>query len=180
MLDTPKPGPPPGFGRKHVDRAIARLQALASEALADHVGRTEFERSVKEKRSWYVKKGKGHGFEQKRRSFKDWYAREIGGPPCIYGLWKNRACLYVGKTTNGAGRLTSYFEKAWFQSITRVDVYAPRGKHALSALECLAIHRFQPRKNKFKAADRKWTQKCPLCFLHRNIERELRSIFRLR
>ena len=47
-------------------------------------------------------------------------------------------------------------------------------------LECLAMHRFQPTYNAAKAETKKWTSKCPLCQVHRNIWTELRAIFRLK
>ena len=180
VLDAPNPGPPPGFGRKHVSRAITKLQCLASETLSAYFARKEFERSVEGKRSWHIKKGKGYTYDEKKRTFKDWYARKITNSTCIYVLWKNHTCLYVGKTKTGAGRPASHFEKAWFRPATRIDIYVTRGKHAIPALECLAIHRFRPLQNKVKAAKRKYTQKCPLCLLNRDIERELRSIFRFK
>ena len=77
-------------------------------------------------------------------------------------------------------RISGHFEKHWFSHATRVDVYQTSGRRALPALECLAIHRFQPRRNKSKAETRKWTSKCPLCKVHREIEQELGRIFRLR
>jgi hypothetical protein len=46
--------------------------------------------------------------------------------------------------------------------------------------ECLGIHRFQPSRNKVKAESRKWTKKCELCGIHREIEEEVSSIFRLK
>jgi len=47
-------------------------------------------------------------------------------------------------------------------------------------LECLAIHRFRPTKNKVKAATENWTPKCPLCALHKTIRTELRKIYGFR
>ena len=172
-----RPGAPPIFNRKHVDRAIINMQELASDALSRSMARHEFDRAVYFKKSWHVKRGKGRGYREKRDSFKDWYEYEIESPVCIYVFWRERDCMYVGKTANGAWRPSSHFDKVWFQSVTRVDIYSTRGRRPLSALECLAIHRFQPKINRFRPAKHKWTTKCQLCKLHREIEKELRSIF---
>lgn len=179
-LDGAKPGVPPRFRRSHVDKAIDELQGLASEALADSLARDEFESGVRFRRSWHVKRGKGRGYDEKRGAFNAWFDEQVGIGSCIYVFWYGPDCVYVGKTVNGATRPSSHFDKVWFQSVTRIDVYATRGKRVLPALECLAIHRFQPRVNRFRPAAHKWTRRCSLCDTHRWIEQEVRSLFRLR
>ena len=180
LLRGPRPGRPPRLKRHDIQRSIAKLQDIADEAFAPALARKEFERSVRKEKSWHVKRGKGHRYEQRQRAFQNWYDTHIESPSCIYVFWARRRCIYVGKTTRGRGRPSSHFEQAWFRPVTRVDVYETRGKRALPALECLAMHRFQPLRNKVKAQERKWTQKCPLCKLDKNIQAELRDIFRLR
>lgn len=179
-VETPSPGSPPSLSRKNVRKTVSRLQEIASAALAHRWARARFKEAVEQKRRWHPKKGKGRGFEAKRSAFKAWYLREIGRANCIYVFWNGRSCVYVGKTTKGAGRITSHFEKTWFQPVSRVDVYRTKGRRNLPALECLAIHRFRPRRNKFRAEERRWTTKCPLCRVHRQIDAELSQIFRLR
>src|SRR5579864_9001343 len=66
------PGAPPKLGRQHVDHAIARLQELASTALARKLARDDFEDGVLVRRSWHPKKGKGRGSDRKRSSFNAW------------------------------------------------------------------------------------------------------------
>ncbi len=180
VFEGPPPGQPPRLSRSHVKKTIAKLQSLASDILARDMARDEFEDSVDFRRSWHAKRGKGRGVEVKRTAFNFWFDENVGSGPSIYVFWKKRVCIYVGKTLGFGRRISSHFEKAWFLPVTRVDVYAAAGRRALPALECLAIHRFQPRRNKFRAERQKWTKKCPLCEVHRFIERELRDIFRLR
>ncbi len=179
-VEGPRPGPPPSLSRSHVQRAIARLQDFASDALADKLARDEFEDSVLQRRSWHAKKGKGRGVDAKRHSFNRWFDRELGRGTYAYAFWNRRRCVYVGKTVKSGRRISSHFDKHWFGGVTRVDVYALTGRRLLPALECLAIHRFQPTRNKFRAERRKWTKRCQLCAIHRTIDSELRSIFRFR
>jgi hypothetical protein len=177
ILGRPTPGAPPKLDKRRIDHVIRELQAIASGSLATKLAKTEFSSSVEKKKRWHVK---GRGREGKRRIFNEWYDKHIPFERCVYVFWNKKKCIYVGKTKRGAGRPSSHFDKYWFNGVTRVDVYALGGKRSLPALECLAIHRFQPKENKQKAQPLKWTRECPLCKVHRDIESELRSIFRLR
>jgi hypothetical protein len=180
LFEGRRPGPPLSMGRKHVRSAIASLQDLASDAWAHDLARTEFDRATEFRKSWHPKRGKGRGTDAKRDRFNEWFDEHLGPGPCIYVFWRGRHCVYVGKTGGSGRRISSHFEKHWFASCTRVDVYVVSGRRALTALECLAIHRFQPLRNKFKAERRKWTRRCPLCEVHRDIQSELQAMFRLR
>ena len=179
-VEGPQPGPPLSLSRKHVNRSITTLQQLASDALADDLAREDFEVGVRERRSWHCKRGKGRGVDKKRAAFNLWFNNRFGTGSYVYVFWKSRRCVYVGKTRKTGRRISSHFEKHWFGSVTRVDVYRASGRRVLPALECLAIHRFQPARNKFRAERRKWTRKCALCTVHRQIDEELRDIFRFR
>lgn len=179
VIQRPRKGAPPKFQRRHVNEAIGRLQDLASAAFAVGLARREFDRSVRFRRSWRATASKGRQFAAKRKHFARWYEDNFGASPCVYVFWEGKTCEYVGRTGRGGARPSSHFEKLWIQGLTRVDVYTSTAR-ALPALECLAIHRFRPTRNKTRAASRKWTRKCPLCALHRDIDSELRDIFRLR
>lgn len=176
----PRPGRPQALSRSHVKNTVARLQDLASEALADKLARKEFLTGVSVRKRWYSKKGNGRGVENKQRSFNAWFKRQFKRGTYIYVFWKGRRCVYIGKTTKSGRRISGHFVKHWFSSVTRVDVYKANGRRVLPALECLAIHRFQPMRNKVRAERRKWTRKCELCRVHRSIKKELGQIFRLR
>jgi hypothetical protein len=180
LFEGPRPGPRAVLSRRHVRKAIVRLQDLASEAWAQDLARDEFENATEFRCSWHPRRGKGRGTDAKREAFNDWFDENVGPGHCVYVFWRNRHCIYVGKTAGSGRRISSHFDKFWFMLVTRVDVYAVSGKRALPALECLAIHRFQPLRNKFRAERRKWTRRCPLCQFHREIERELQTMFRLR
>jgi len=179
-LSRGRPGPPSKFSRKTVNKAIESLQAIASDALAKNLAKTEFFDRVEERRRWHNRKKKGWGRDAKKKNFKIWYRAKVRHKRCIYAFWAEDRCLYVGKSTTGAGRVASHFKEYWFSRATRIDVYAVTLDRDLPILECLGIHRFQPSYNKSRAEEKKWTPKCPLCKLHRDIESELRSIYRLR
>lgn len=175
-----KPGNPKAFGKQHIDRGVRRMQALASDALAAKLAKNLFEAEKDFRKSWHPKKNKGWGRQQKQRTFMRWFDEHVGPGPTIYVFWNGRRCLYVGKTDGSGGRVASHFVKHWFGAATRVDVYAVYRRRSLTALECMAIHRFQPTYNRAKAESKKWTQKCPLCAIHRDIEAEVRGLLRLR
>jgi hypothetical protein len=173
-------GAPPKLGRQHVSRAIKSLQDLASSALASELARRDFDDGVLIRRSWHPKKGKGRGVDRKRARFNEWFDEHLGRGTYVYVFWNRRRCVYVGKSVKSGRRISSHFDKHWFGAVTRVDVYKARGRRVVPSLECLAIHRFQPARNKFRAERRKWTRRCGLCKVHKEIDDELRSIFRLR
>lgn len=173
------PGPPPTFTRKTVDNGIRRLQGIASEAYANALAKEQFAQYAPMKRAWQVR---GYGRPEKRRLFDQWYARRIGVlRNCVYVFWGKRGrCVYIGRTGSGGSRPRNHFEKHWFGDVRRIDVYPVRQASQLPKLECLAIHRFDPSRNKMRAARQRWTKKCPMCKIHRDIHRELRRIFRFK
>jgi len=178
-IGSKKAGQPPKFGRSKVNKAIERLQQIASDALAHKLAKTEFNRFVSHKKNYRIK---GHGPENKKDKFENWFSKHFPGTTgLIYAFWgNNNKSIYVGRTGSGGGRPSSYFDKYWFSSVKRVTIFSIRGKSHIPKLECLAIHHFQPKRNKNIAATKKWTKACPLCEIHKHIESELRDIFRFR
>ena len=179
-LDGSVRGRPPAFNRTMVTEAIEDLQELASDHFALVLARDAFDESVHKRRSWHAKRGKPRGWRKKKVAFETWYESHFGPSRCIYVFWSGRTCEYVGKTGTGGSRPSSHFGMVWFANVTRIDIYATRGKRALPALECLGMHRFLPRQNRSRAETRRWLKKCPLCEAHRGIEQEMRDLFRMR
>jgi len=177
-LGLAEPGKPPKFSRKKVDRSIARLQELASKAFTSTLAKDHFDRHLASQKCWRVE---GRGWRQKKTSFNKWY-RTLGlKKGCVYAFWGGQGrCLYVGRTGTGGTRPSNHFEKFWFPKVKQITVYEVKGGSHIPKIECLAIHRFQPRHNRNAPAARKWKKACPLCEIHRLIENELRQIFRLR
>jgi hypothetical protein len=55
VLTKANPGPVPTLTKSQRERAIKRLQEIASDALAKKMARKAFQRSAKNKRSWRTK-----------------------------------------------------------------------------------------------------------------------------
>ncbi len=178
-VGSSRPGQPPKFSRKKVDAGIRKLQAIASSALAHKLAKSEFNEHVASRKNYRVK---GRGADEKKKRFEEWFAahfRRTKG--FIYAFWGNhKKSIYVGRTGSRGSRPSSHMEKGWFSQVQRITVFAVSGQSHIPKLECLAIHYFQPARNKNRAATRKWTKACPLCKTHRYIESELRAIFRFR
>ncbi len=177
-LGTSKAGKPPVFSRKKVDAGVRKLQAIASNALAHKLARSEFNEHVPSPRNYHIK---GRGPDDKKARFEKWFTAHFGDKKgFIYAFWGNKKCTYVGRTGSGGSRPSSHMKTYWFSGVKRVTIYTVSGRSHIPKLECLAIHGFQPTHNKNKAATKKWTKACPLCKTHKYIESELRAIFRLR
>lgn len=178
-LGTSGAGKPPEFSRRKVGAGIRTLQTIASDSLAHKLAKSEFNEHVASRKSYFVK---GRGHDDKKEKFEKWFTtcfRKRKG--LIYVFWGNRKkCIYIGRTGSHGSRPSSHFVKFWFSNVKRVTIFAVKGQSHVPKLECLAIHRFQPTRNKNKAATKKWTKACPLCTTHRYIENELRDIFRFK
>jgi hypothetical protein len=180
FLGATKKGPEPVFDRARVNRTIERLQKIASEATARYTAEWEFTNRVENQSQWHITRAKGFDRDAKKKSFDKWYDRKFRHHNCIYIFWGDGRSLYVGKTGRGAKRITSHFDKHWFNQATRIDVYLPGGRRELPILECLAIHRFKPKYNKARAGMKSHCPQCPICALNKWIDYELHRIFSLR
>ena len=174
-----RPGKPPSFNRKKLQGCIEKLNGLATESLVDKVAQPEFDKIKGEKRQWHVKRGKGWGIKEKKKTFNAWFDSKISFHNYIYILWAGRRCKYVGSSRKDR-RIANHFEKYWFWQVTRIDVYPTSRSSDVPKLECLAVHAFDPSDNLNWPATRKWTKKCPICLVHEYITKELQKIFRLK
>jgi hypothetical protein len=98
----------------------------------------------------------------------------------VYVFWSPHECTYVGRTIRGHGRPAGWFDRIWFQPVTRVDIHSVHRQSEVPKVECLAIHLFDPKENKNWPSIGKYTKKCPICEATKEIDHELKSIFRLR
>ena len=174
------PGRIPKFSRETVNRAISRMQETATEALARSAAREALHLRAEPKISWQIGPGKGRTRELKKKEFLRWYKSAVRHRYCIYMYWADAICIYVGQSATGGGRVAAHFMEWWFSQASRIDVYPVRTSGYLPMLECLGIHWLRPKYNKIRAARRKWTRRCRICDLQRDIEVEVRYIFRMR
>ncbi len=173
-------GKVPTLTREKHREDIEQLQQLALSMSMRGIIRREFTAIVHQRKTWRVTKKKGWGREAKRKNFDAWFSRYVHYPNCIYVFWAGKRCRYVGRTVRGKGRPQSHFEKHWFSGVTRIDIYSVRQASQIPKLECLAIHRWKPRNNKHKSASQKWTKRCPICEMLRQIRTEADRAFPLR
>jgi hypothetical protein len=179
-LGKNKPGRPRIFNKKKVGPKLYELGELAAEILVRRRARKEFNRSMDGKRQWHVKRGKGSGVDNKRKKFKRWYDKYIGNRNCVYVFWSGKTCVYVGRTSRGKGRPAGWFDRVWFQPVSRIDIYSVLRRSEVPKVECLAIHLFDPTENKNWPSIGSYTKKCPICRATKEIDHELKSIFRIR
>lgn len=175
-----RPGRPHIFNRGKVEPKLDELGELAHDILVRGRARKEFRRTVHGKRQWHVKRGKGFGIDAKRKKFKRWYEKYIGNKNCVYVFWAEKRCAYVGRTSRGKGRPAGWFDRVWFQPVTRIDIYSVSRRSEVPKAECLAVHLFDPLENKNWPSFGSYTKECPICQATKEIDRELRSIFRFR
>ena len=164
--------------KKKREEKIKELEELASDALAKKMAKKHFKRLITRKRMW---RPNGWGPDKKLKKFRIWVREEISPKRGkVYIFWRGDECRYVGRTRGRGTRPSRHFKRGWFNGTTRIDVYLTRQKKSVPLLECLAIHRFRPTRNKVKAATEDRTPKCPLCAVHKKIRTELRKIYRFR
>ena len=136
-LGLKRKGPRPKLTRNKINKAIEELQELASNVLAKGLAREEFNENAGKKRG---RKITGWGWKEQKFLFEEWFNKEFPKQnELVYIFWKNKKCIYVGRTGKGGSRPSSHFNKKWCR-ITRVDVYPTISKRFTPALECLAVH----------------------------------------
>lgn len=179
MLGPARKGKSPRFDRDLLNRTVTKLEKITSKALAKPFQQEEFARRVRMKKRWFLTRGKGFKLDAKKKTFKNWYEKIFRHKKCsTYIFWTGRKCLYVGKTEKGPDRIISHIYSKRFGNPDRIDVYSTSGKRDLPILECLAIHRYDPKINKNrKSPKKKFTPKCPLCKRNNQIEKDLRRMF---
>lgn len=174
------PGPVPAFDAKVAKQETRKLVEIAKELVLKQRGQSEFDGVVDEVRRWHPKKGKGHGVPAKKHAFNDWYPKSVSSPNCIYVFWSGNRCLYVGRTIKGKGRPQSHFEKFWFGKATQIDIFTVHSPSEVPKAECLAMDLYRPKYTKYKASRRRYAKKCPVCSVLKEMEKDLKAIFRLR
>ena len=172
-------GRPPIFTKSKVEKNIGLLQDIASKILVYKVSKKEFDKIVLQKKRWHTK-NKGWGRKRKMKSFNLWFAKNISYKNYIYVFWSGKKCKYVGRSIAGGTRPQAHFEKYWFNSVTKINIYSTSQRRQIPKLECLAIHRFKPSENNNMPSFSNHDKPCPICKTQKLIKNELKSIFKLR
>jgi hypothetical protein len=172
------PGRPPTFDRRKVDRRIALLREYAEKAIVKTEYKRDFSTLYDRRQSWHPRAGGRRSIEAKRKAFRKFWRTRIGGKRFVYIFWRDGDCIYVGRTRESGQRPQAHFKKPWFRSVSRIDLYVTNHVSGLPKLECLAVHWFQPARNKARPARRKWSKKCSIRKARRRDD--LKSIFKLR
>jgi hypothetical protein len=128
--------------------------------------------------SRHLKHIQGRGLGKRAENMLRWAESALSGP-IVYGFWKGRRCLYIGKGGSWR-RLKSYEKSAYLLQATRVKVFCITTKSNLSKAECLATHLFDPRDKKMKPAKVKWGKKCPICREHDFVRHQVHNLFKLK
>ena len=176
-LGLKKLGRTPQITRNKITKAIDQLQDLSSIILAQGLAKREFQENAGVKKRRAVR---GRGWKKQKENFESWFDKTFPNQDqLVYVFWKNKQCLYIGRTGRGGSRPSSHFIKKWCRP-TRIDIYPAKSKSHTPKLECLAVHYFEPVHNSYKPSKKKWTKKCPICSIHKHIKNDLRKIFRIR
>ena len=138
---------------------------------------------LKQKKSWHITKNKGWGRAEKKKSFNSWFKKYIDYRNYVYAFWavkEGEECIYVGRSIAGKTRPQTHFEKYWFNSVTKINIYSTSQRRQIPKLECLAIHRFKPSENNNMPSFSNHDKPCPICKTQKLIKNALKSIFKLR
>lgn len=174
LLGIKKIGKPPKLNKKTINKSIMKIQDLASKALVNKVSKEEFENCAKQTKYRNIK---GTNKYDRRKDIKDFYSLHFKSNRCVYLFFNKKGnCIYVGRTKKGKDRPASHYNKDWFKSAKRINIISTSKQNA-TKIECLAIHRYLPKENKNIASRHKWTSRCPICDIHKNIRKEMVSIF---
>jgi hypothetical protein len=175
---SPKQGRARTLTKRQREHRISELQNIVSTSIANSLARREFAKAITEVKTWPAR---GGGREAKRKQFRQWVREEVHKKRGkVYIFWRGDECRYVGRTRGRGTRPSHHFRKGWFTGTTRIDVYVTEQKRSVPSVECLAMHRFQPTRNRIRASKQKWTPRCPLCKIHKTIRAEVRKIYRFR
>lgn len=173
-----KQGPLLTLTKKRREDKIEEMEAIISKALAKKTAKRHFKQLVKRKKTWRTK---GWGTDGKLKEFRRWVREKISRKKGkVYVFRRGKECRYVGRTRGRGTRPSHHFKRGWFNGTTSIDVYLTSQNRSVPLLECLAIHRFRPTRNKIKAAREERATKCPLCAVHKKVRTEVRKIYRFR
>lgn len=163
------------FSRQHREKCIERLSGTAETFFVKRDAKNSWRCLVVAQRRVLLNQ---RGVSRKHQRLMELIDTLRDGP-IIYTFWRGKTCLYVGKSRS-TSRLKSYRRSTILDKATRCCVFSIRAQSFLEQAECLAIHLWNPKQNEYRAAERHYSKKCPICKEVKQITRELRDLFRLR
>lgn len=168
-------GAPMKYTRKVRDGLKKKLLSRASEVLVRGQAQEEFSKTTEKRHLRFIS---GFGIQNRFDRIYRWARKRIDGP-IVYAFWRGKKCLYVGKGKSHR-RLKHYEKSIYLWQADSLEVWQVGVKSRLPRAECLAIHLFNPRDNKQKAAKVKWGKGCPICKRHDEVASEISALLRLR
>ena len=128
--------------------------------------------------SRHLKHVRGHGLKRRAENMLAW-AESALSRAVVYGFWKGRRCLYIGKGGSWR-RLKNYEKSAYLLQATQIKAFCVTTPSQLAKAECLATHLFDPRDKKMNPAKVKWGKKCPVCREHDYVRQQVQNLFKLK
>ncbi len=165
------PGSRKSLSKPFREKRIQELLEIATRILRSKA-RREIRRFVKRRSQRRIR---GYGIQRRADRILRWAEERIRGP-IVYGFWRGKRCLYVGKGLKWK-RLRSYDKSIYLLQADTLEVFEVAGRAALPKVECLCVHLYDPRDNRAKPGRAKWGKSCPICVAHDAIRSELRRLF---
>lgn len=151
------------------------LRVVETEVLRRANVRTVLEHD--RKKQWHIR---GWGWRSKRNNFEAWYKHtHLKVTNCVYAIWKDGNCLYVGRTIRGKNRPRDHFKAVWFQGATRIDIYSFQAARDVPRFECLMTHKHKPKHGDKLPSERSYARKCPVCAEQRYVRQQVNRLFPL-
>lgn len=168
-------GRPRVFTKAQRDKRVRELEEMALAVLKKQVAKAELKSLTKYTKRKHLS---AHGSQNRFDQMVAWADRHLAGP-IVYSFWKNKTCLYVGRSESPR-RLRGYRRDIFFTRADLVTVRVLSRRSDLAKAECLATHLFNPSGNGIGPAKQKYGKKCPVCSAKNEIKKDIEALFRLR
>ncbi|QQG48743.1 MAG: hypothetical protein HY247_08420 [archaeon] len=185
FLETPPGRPPNDLDRETRDALIEDALGRAEDALYP-MAKSEFKsltsgRTYARKRPRLNRNGPLSSDSWDRIGvFLDGFYDSLETSRQIYLFWRGNDCLYVGQTKNDVWGGGGKWRTDLWRECTHVQILSTDSKRDLGKLECLAVHVYRPKYNKYKPPIRYYGTRCPVHEVLSPIRSELETMFSLR
>ena len=167
-------GQPPNYSKNKSKSEINKLvRDVPQIIIKERQIKKEFNKLIKHRTTIRVI---GWGHKDKKKKFEVRYNKKAPYKNLVYIFFKNKKCLYVGRTINGRGRPSSHFMDVRCLGATNIKIFSTTKRSTVPELECLTIHILKPSKNENIPSKPKWSKKCPICDTQKFVKADLRKI----